>query len=479
MRRILLPLLALTTIRPMHTIENRCSEICGRRPLAPSHSSPFPIVGGVNTLPGAWPWMVSIRKPSKEGYRHTCGGSLIGATWVLTAAHCFKDKRHLSNWELVLGATELSHPGPDAEVRFPRRVVEHAEYQPQHQHNDLALIELDEPVLCNDYIQMACLPDTSVNVSTMGHCYIAGWGYTQEKSSSPSDILKEAKVDLISLEKCNSTNWYHGNITDKSLCAGYEGGGVDTCQGDSGGPLLCREARSERYWVVGVTSWGQGCARAQKPGVYTSTQHFYDWIQGYIKNEEDSGLQTLPPSPSEETPAQLEATPETETVPTPFIQSQTAYGQIIMNDESAMQIKTSPETTTTTTTTTTSTTTTTTTTTTQTPEETTSQPPTTTSQPQPPPMKPPSVFKAIHLLPPENQSQEEVQSKEKEEVTAVLVSTTVTTKATPSTTRSQAPPPKPPRRKEMIVSSAQYGSSKWGIKWPKYWPSNRQANSQN
>uniref|UniRef100_A0A670JF75 Peptidase S1 domain-containing protein n=1 Tax=Podarcis muralis TaxID=64176 RepID=A0A670JF75_PODMU len=157
------------------------SGICGRRPLASSHSSSLQMGGGVNTLPGTWPWMVSIRTPFRSGYQHTCGGSLISAKWILTAAHCFRDKRYLENWELLLGSTVLSRPGPDAEVRFLKRVVEHESYIPQQQVNDIALIELDDPIQCSDYIQPACLPESFVDVSAMAHCYIAGWGYTQEK----------------------------------------------------------------------------------------------------------------------------------------------------------------------------------------------------------------------------------------------------------------------------------------------------------
>ncbi|KAM9226597.1 acrosin-like [Leptosomus discolor] len=236
---------------------------CGLRPMAaPSGTSR--VVGGTGAQPGAWPWIVSIQNPWKVGTGHVCGGSLISPQWVLTAAH---------------------YAQCQGTVRNIKQLVVHEHYRNGTERNDIALLELDQPVQCGYYVQLACVPDASLRVSELTNCYVSGWGATTARCEFPNRstaVLQEAQVPLIDAKLCNSSRWYRGAIHPHNVCAGYPQGGIDTCQGDSGGPLVCQDKHAAYFWLVGVTSWGKGCARAKRPGVYTSTQHFYDWILAHM-----------------------------------------------------------------------------------------------------------------------------------------------------------------------------------------------------
>ncbi|XP_026722801.1 acrosin-like isoform X1 [Athene cunicularia] len=275
---LMLPLLILLALsRPVHGAWDSCGGTCGLRPMA-AQSGTSRVVGGTDAQAGAWPWIVSIQDPWRPGTGHICGGSLISPQWVLTAAHCFIRARHVNMWRVVIGATHLTQLGPETQVRNIKRLVVHEDYSSVWERNDIALLELDQPVQCGYHVQLACVPDASLRVSQLTNCYVSGWGSTMARAGGPTDVLQEAKVPLINVHVCNSSRWYAGAVHPHNLCAGYPWGGIDTCQGDSGGPLVCQDNNAEYFWLVGVTSWGKGCTRAKRPGVYTSTQHFYDWI---------------------------------------------------------------------------------------------------------------------------------------------------------------------------------------------------------
>ncbi|NXO63841.1 ACRO protein, partial [Phainopepla nitens] len=232
-------------------------------------------VGGTAVQPGAWAGIVSIQNPWEPGTGHICGGSLITTEWVLTAAHCFINARNSNKWHVVTGATRLTQLGPEVQVRQIKQLRVHEHYIPGEERNDIALLKLDQPVVCSHYL--GCVPDTTLKVSELKTCYIAGWSSSTTRGKS-SNVLQEAKVHLIDVQLCNSSLWYTGTIHTQNLCAGYPAGGINPCQGDSGGPLVCKDNNAAFFWLVGVASWGRDCARANQPGVYSSIQHFYDWI---------------------------------------------------------------------------------------------------------------------------------------------------------------------------------------------------------
>ncbi|XP_041900943.1 acrosin-like isoform X1 [Corvus kubaryi] len=276
----LLVLLAL--VGPVGGTWNTCRGTCRLRPMASNHSSVASaggtshIVGGTSVQPGAWPGIVSIQATWENGTWHMCSGVLLSSQWVLTVAHCFARGGGVSTWEVVIGTTDLTQPGPESKVRHIQRLLVHQHYVAATARNDIALVELDQPVECSDYIQLGCVPDASLRVSELKSCYIAGWDFAKAQGSGM--VLQESKVHLVDTELCNSSRWYAGVIHPRNLCAGYPQGSIDTCQGDSGGPLVCKDNEADYFWLVGMSSWGRGCERARHPGIYTSTQHFYNWI---------------------------------------------------------------------------------------------------------------------------------------------------------------------------------------------------------
>ncbi|MBN3318047.1 ACRO protein, partial [Atractosteus spatula] len=258
---------------------------CGRRPLvAPPEGSR--VVGGREAAPGAWPWQVSVQRPARRGYAHFCGGALVDRRWVLSAAHCFPpaasdpplSPSDVSSLRVVAGLQLQSSSGAQAQNRSVTHLVRHQAFSPEDYDSDVALLRLDAPVRWTARVQPVCLPEGPGDEGGLGPCFISGWGTTSYRGQM-SDALQEAEVELIPHRTCNGPGWYAGRVSANMQCAGFEAGGVDTCQGDSGGPLQCYHETRGLFYLVGVTSFGEGCARPRRPGVYARASRYHSWIR--------------------------------------------------------------------------------------------------------------------------------------------------------------------------------------------------------
>ena len=155
----------------------------------------------------------------------------------------------------------------------------HGSYNQITTDNDIALIRLARKASINDHVNTICLPDVADFIPAGTRCKITGWGATGEHSST-SNILMEAEVPVINRSVCAHETVYGEKITRNMMCAGFARGGIDTCQGDSGGPLQCRKRNDRSQWVLyGVTSWGRGCGRKLKYGVYAVVRNYLMFIK--------------------------------------------------------------------------------------------------------------------------------------------------------------------------------------------------------
>ncbi|UJR15740.1 hypothetical protein I4U23_002675 [Adineta vaga] len=232
------------------------------------------IVGGEAAETNTWSWVVSISINSNS----LCGGTIISSLWIITAAHCVYG---VSTARIVVYAG--SNQRFSGQSRVASSITVHPNYNSDTQMNDIALIRLSSPLtLTNSTIKPICIP--SVDSATLAagewppvglYVVAVGWGTLWESGSLPL-YLQQVTVQTIDYRASICSSVVRNSQTQ--LCAGVYGGGKDTCQGDSGGALMMFTA-SNQWILVGLTSYGNGCARADAMGVYTRVAAYQDWIR--------------------------------------------------------------------------------------------------------------------------------------------------------------------------------------------------------
>ncbi|CAF5112337.1 unnamed protein product [Rotaria sp. Silwood1] len=212
------------------------------------------------------------------------GGVLISNRHILTAAHCFPSYHPSNNkdYSFAMGHHNIQEK---YFVSKAKHIIRHAAYNTNGKNiNDIALVELNQTVdFNNSRFGFICLPLKHINndetyPSIGKETWVVGWGTTQFQGHV-SQVLMQVAVPITTNKGCQE------KVTEpsKQICAGYDKGGKDSCQGDSGGPLVIDIGHGV-FELIGLVSFGVGCAKFMKPGIYTRVSGYVDWIDTLTKS---------------------------------------------------------------------------------------------------------------------------------------------------------------------------------------------------
>ncbi|XP_044863413.1 coagulation factor VII isoform X2 [Mauremys mutica] len=250
---------------------------CGKIPvLAEQSKSPRGrIVGGYVCPPGECPWQALLIENEKA----KCGGSLLGPSWVVTAAHCLENT-HPKQLRVKLGEYRIDHEDEGEQERKVSEIIMHEKYIPQTTDHDIALLRLEAPVNFSDYVVPICLPEkqfATSELSSIRFSTVSGWGRLIEGGATAA-VLMRVDLPRVKTQECIQTA--NLSITENMFCAGDLSGTKDSCKGDSGGPHATNYKNT--WFLTGIVSWGKGCATKGTYGVYTRVSKYLEWLNNHM-----------------------------------------------------------------------------------------------------------------------------------------------------------------------------------------------------
>ncbi|XP_072949952.1 trypsin-1-like [Epargyreus clarus] len=227
------------------------------------------VVGGGAVSPGEFPWLAAVKRDGKL----ICGATVVARDHLITATHCIYEVE-ASRLTVLVGEHDVNNSLAEG---FPvAHVFQHPDFNRYTYDNDIAVLRLAQPLPDNLY-KPVCLPD-DVDRLEGENAIVSGWGSTIEKGP-PSNIPMKADVQIWTQEACTGAGYGRRKVTPRMLCANAPE--RDACTGDSGGPLLMAHPH---YTIVGIVSWGRGCARQGYPGVYARVDRFMPWLRVALRH---------------------------------------------------------------------------------------------------------------------------------------------------------------------------------------------------
>ncbi|XP_022122387.2 trypsin-1 [Pieris rapae] len=217
------------------------------------------------------PYQAALRRKTTSGWNHSCGAVVISTKSVLTAAHCVIGYQTDASKLIVAVGTSLRSEGITYAVAS---VYPHEGYSSVTVDNDIGLVAVTGTIKFGEKVMPANIAPSLLQIPVGTQAIVSGFGRTEFEGKS-SD-LRAALVSIVSQKDCKKSYLNLGTITPGMICAAAGNPPRDACQGDSGGPLVVTNT------VIGIVSWGEGCANSSYPGVYTSVSYHSDWIHSYL-----------------------------------------------------------------------------------------------------------------------------------------------------------------------------------------------------
>uniref|UniRef100_A0A182K7B7 Peptidase S1 domain-containing protein n=1 Tax=Anopheles christyi TaxID=43041 RepID=A0A182K7B7_9DIPT len=247
---------------------------------------------------GEYPWTVAIFARTRAGsLKYLCGGALIDRAAILTTASCLHPYRlDVSSLVVRLGEWDMSTvrepiPHIDSEME---KIFLHPQYGMTSKINDIAIVILRDTVELNHTIGLVCLPPAHSDPPTGADVIGVGWGVVPnfvEPRKLPQTILKKAQLRHLPHELCQQTlrklMGRRYQLHASFLCTTAQDSEMLPCSGDTGSPYMAETVHgSDRYYLVGLSSWGYDCNKQSAPTVLTNVAYHRQWIDEVIKGED-------------------------------------------------------------------------------------------------------------------------------------------------------------------------------------------------